>query len=51
VLHASGYNGDQIKFLLRWRSQAFMVYLRNLAITADQHNRTLDKADAMPNFL
>jgi hypothetical protein len=30
VLHAHGFTGPQIQFLLRWKSDAFMAYLRNL---------------------
>lgn len=51
ILHAQGYTGTQIKWLLRWRSEAFMAYLRNLAVTANLHNITMDRAAAMPNFL
>lgn len=51
ILFSQGYTGAQIKFLLRWRSDAFMAYLRNLAVTSDKHNITMDNAAAMPNFL
>ena len=51
ILHAMGYTGAQIKFLLRWKSETFLMYLRNLTILADQHHRTLDKAAAMPHFV
>jgi hypothetical protein len=44
--------GTQIKWLLRWRSDAFMVYLRNLAVTANQQVLAFNKAGAtMPQFL
>jgi hypothetical protein len=51
ILHAMGFTGTQIKWILRWKSDAFMVYLRNLAILADQHNAVFDEASTMPNFL
>ena len=51
ILHAMGYTAPQIKFLLRWKSDTFLMYLRNLAIMAIQHHQTLDKAAAMPHFV
>lgn len=51
ILHGNGYNGPQIKFLLRWKSDTFMMYLRNLKILAIEHYMSLDKADAMPHFV
>ena len=51
ILHALGFTETQIKFLLRWRSNAFMMYLRNSAILANFQNEVLDRAMAMPNFL
>ena len=42
ILHAMGITENQIKFILRWRSNAFMVYLRNTMILADNHNRAID---------
>jgi hypothetical protein len=34
LLHGLGFNDVQIKFLLRWKSNTFMLYLRNLKILA-----------------
>jgi hypothetical protein len=51
ILHAMGFNNTQIKWLLRWRSDAFMTYLRNLAVNSRQHVLAMDKAAAMPQFL
>jgi hypothetical protein len=31
------FTKPQIKWLLRWKSNAFMVYLRNIANLADKH--------------
>jgi hypothetical protein len=36
VLHAHGFTGPQIQFLLRWKSDAFMAHLRNLGFLAMQ---------------
>jgi hypothetical protein len=51
IIHSRGMSHAQIKFLLRWRSDAFMVYLRNTAVLADSQNVLFNEADAMPNFL
>jgi hypothetical protein len=50
IVHSLGMSIAQIKFLLRWRSDAFMVYLRT-AILSDSQNVLFNAADAMPNFL
>lgn len=51
ILHSMGFSATLIKWLLRWRSDAFMTYLRNLAINARQQVLAMDRASAMPNFL
>jgi hypothetical protein len=51
ILHSLGFSETQIKFLLRWRSNAFMTYLRNLAVLAEKQTQALDAAGTMPNFL
>jgi hypothetical protein len=49
ILHSSlGFTELQIKFLLRWRSNAIMTYLRNLAVLAEKQTQAFDAADAMP---
>ena len=50
ILHAMGCTESQIQWLLRWRSNAFMVYLRNVAILSSMHHKLLDEAAAMPHF-
>jgi len=50
ILHAMGYTALQLKFLLHWKSDTFMMYLRNLTILSHEHTHTLDKAAAMPHF-
>ena len=51
ILHTQDFTTSQIKWLLRWRSDSFMIYLRNVAPLAIQHARAIDRAAAMPNFL
>jgi hypothetical protein len=51
ILHAMGFTGTHIKWILHWKSDAFMVYLCSLAILADHHNAVFDQASAMPYFL
>jgi hypothetical protein len=52
ILHAHGFSTTQIKFLLRWKSDSFMEYLRNLPIVSQQQNAALaDHSDgSMPNL-
>jgi hypothetical protein len=38
ILHAQGLTESQIQFILRWRSLAFMAYLRNLTALSDRQN-------------
>jgi hypothetical protein len=51
ILHGLGFTESQIKHLLRWKSNAFMAYLRNLSGLAEQQNQALDTAGAMPHFI
>jgi hypothetical protein len=51
ILYAQGYAASQIQFLLRWKSFAFMDYLRNLAVLSKQQNTAMNAAADMPNFL
>jgi hypothetical protein len=46
-----GFTDTQIQFLLRWTSNAFFVYLRNIAGLAHKQNRALDDLAIMPNFI
>jgi hypothetical protein len=48
ALHAMGFSAVDIQWVLRWRSQAFMVYLRNMAILAIRQNQALDRAAELP---
>ncbi len=51
ILHSQRFSATQIQFLLRWRSMAFMMYLRNLAFLADQQNAAVADTETMPNFI
>jgi hypothetical protein len=48
ALHAMGFSAVDIQWILRWRSQAFMVYLRNMAILAIRQYQALDRASVLP---
>lgn len=51
ALHALGFSGLDIQWILRWRSTAFLVYLRNVAILATRHHEALDRAAASPHLI
>ena len=51
TLYAMGFHERKIKHLLRWKSNTFMTYLRNLAVTSRRHNDALSDASCIPNFL
>lgn len=51
TLYTMGFHEKEIKHLLRWKSNAFMPYLRNLAITSRRHNTAIEDTSAIPNFL
>ena len=50
LLHVLGYSHIKIKWLLRWKSDCFMEYLRNLSVLADEQATALDLGAKMPNF-
>jgi hypothetical protein len=43
-LYSQGESGENIKFRLRWRSDAFMMYLRNIIALAERHRDLLRNA-------
>ncbi len=51
ALHAMGFSGYQIKFLLRWKSDTFVMYLRNVAVLSNKQDEAIDKLAAMPNLI
>ena len=50
ILHAMGFSPLDIQWLLRWKSNAFMAYLRNLSGLATRQHVALDKAAEMPHL-
>jgi hypothetical protein len=48
ALHAMGFSLLDIQWILGWRSQAFMVYLPNVAILAIRPFQALDRAAELP---
>ena len=51
ILHVMGFSEAQIKWLLQWQLNAFMVYLCNLIPLAEKQCAAFDKAAGMPHFL
>lgn len=55
-LHAKGFGPIDIKWILRWESDAYKVYLRNFTGLSDRHTQAWDKLDdveseiAMPHL-
>ena len=50
TLYTKGFSEMEIKFLLRWKSNAFMTYLRNLAVTSRRHNDALNDISENPQL-
>ena len=50
IIHCMGFTEPQIQWLLRWKSLAFMTYLRNMVFLGDKQNQALDKAAGIPHF-
>ena len=51
LLYSKGFSAMEIQYLLRWRSTAFMTYLRNLTVTSSRHNAAMNDLSAMPNIV
>ena len=52
ILYANGFNAYEIKMLLRWKSDAFMVYLRDIAWVARKQNEAVSTvADEVRPFI
>ena len=49
--NSQGFTEMEIKYLLRWKSNTFMTYLRNLAVTSRRHNIAMNDANEIPNFV
>jgi hypothetical protein len=51
LLHAMAFADVQIMWLLRWKSNAFMTYLRNVAVLSHRQNLAFSEAEAMPHVI
>jgi hypothetical protein len=51
ILHAMGFTDVQIMWLLRWNSNAFMTYLRNVAVLSNRQNLAFSEVEAMPQVI
>jgi hypothetical protein len=51
ILHALGFTDTQIMWLLHWKSNAFMTYLRNVAVLAQKQNIAFSEVEAMPQII
>jgi hypothetical protein len=51
ILYSQGFSEMEIKYLLRWKSHAFMTYLPNLAVTSRRHNVAMNETSTIPNFV
>lgn len=49
ILHSTGRNSTEIQHLLRWRSTAFMSYLRNTTLLANTQREALLSVAANPS--
>ena len=50
LLFATNYPPQFIKRVLRWRSESWQTYVRDLIVTSIQHNEALLKADTMSSL-
>ena len=44
LLHAQNISTEDIKFRLRWRSDSFRMYLRNIVQLAERHKNAISNA-------
>jgi hypothetical protein len=51
ILHSTGSTVIQIQFILRWRSYAFMAYLRNTAILANHQYNAMTTIAQNPQLI
>ena len=50
LLFACGYPPEFIQRVLRWKSDAWKGYVRDLVVTAIKHNLAMLQADTMPQL-
>ena len=48
LLHTMGFSALDIQWILRWRSMAFVTYLRNVAILSSRQSAAFNRAAGMP---
>jgi len=51
LLHGAGFSTADIKFLLRWKSDAFLMHLRNVTLLSDKQAEAFDRFAEMPDLL
>lgn len=51
LLHNAGFEGMDIKHLLRWRSETFMMYLRDTPALSQRHVEAINRFTVMPNSI
>ena len=51
ILHGMGFTDTQLQFLLRWKSDAFLCYLRNLSILSQKQNEAITDLSVMPSII
>ncbi len=51
LLYSKGFSEMEIKYLLRWKSNAFMTYLCNLSVTSRRQNEAINDISEIPNFV
>jgi hypothetical protein len=51
ILYAMGFTDTQIMWLLRWKSNTFMTYLRNVEVLAHKQNIAFSEVEAMPQII
>ena len=49
VLHEANKSPDFIKFRIRWKSDSYLMYLRNTPKLANQHNSAIDLSLSLPH--
>ena len=50
ALYSAGLSPAEIKRTLRWKSDSWELYIRDLAVIAERVNRALTAADELPNI-
>jgi len=51
ILHAHGCSAEDIKRIIRWESNAYLIYLRDMPFLSKKQNAAVANADDFPNFI